>query len=68
MGEQEFSKCDICGQDAHVDRKYYYYDVKCECCNSKDSPHFEIVRHCANCEPKPPRRISLSLGAMAEKG
>lgn len=43
MGEQEFSKCDICGQETHVCRKYYY------------------------CEPKPPRLITLSLGAMAEK-
>lgn len=66
MGDCEFSKCDVCGQDAHVDRKYYYYDVKCDCCNSKDSPHFEIVRHCVKCEPKPPRRISLSLKPIEE--
>lgn len=61
MGESEFGKCSMCEQDAHVGRKYYYYDVKCDCCNSKDSPHFEIVYHCVKCEPKPPRIISLSL-------
>lgn len=61
MGAQEFSKCDICEQDAIVDRKYYYYDVKCDCCNSKNDPHFEIVRYCVKCEPKPPRTITVFL-------
>jgi len=64
MGEQEFSKCNICGQHIHVNRKYYYYNVKCECCNGL---HFEIVKHCINCKPKSPKRISLSLSAMTEK-
>lgn len=32
MGDIEFAKCDVCGQEAPVSRKYYYYDVKCDCC------------------------------------
>lgn len=66
MGDIEFAKCDVCGQEAHVSRKYYYYDIKCDCCNSKDSPHFEIVRYCEKCKPKPPRTISLLLKPIDE--
>lgn len=55
----EYGVCDICGKSAPLDRKYYFYDIKCSCCNSADSPHFEIVRFCKNCTPVPPRRLSV---------
>jgi len=66
MCECEYGKCDICGAtDVLLARKYYYYDVDCECCvhnkrNSREK-HFEIVRYCNNCKPKPPRRISAVI-------
>lgn len=61
-GECEAGKCDICGQEVvGLARKYYYYDVKCECCNKESDPHFEIVYHCSNCQPKPPKQIKAWL-------
>lgn len=53
-GEVEVSTCDICKKEAVVSRKYYHYPIECECCNG---PHFEIVRNCKDCEPKPPNKI-----------
>ena len=67
MGDSEMAQCDMCEKTTTVARKYYYYDIKCDCCNTKDKPHFEIVRHCVKCEPKPPRRLSVVLSAMAEQ-
>lgn len=61
MGDLEFGKCDMCKNDAPVNRQYYYYDIKCDCCNSRNDDHFEIVRYCKNCTPIPPRQISLSI-------
>jgi len=57
--EIEYGTCDICGKDRPLSRKYYKYDIKCDCCNDKDDDHFEIVRHCNKCEPKPPRTIKV---------
>ncbi len=57
----EFANCDICNIQSPVQRKYYYYDIKCDCCNNKNDDHFEIVRFCQNCVPKTPRLISVSL-------
>ena len=62
MCDSEFGKCDICGKEAPLSRKYYHYDIDCECCHSiinSKNHHFELVRHCKNCEPKPPKWIRL---------
>lgn len=56
MPDMEYGKCDICGQMGSLARKYYRYNIKCECCNNK---HFELVRYCVMCEPKPPREIHV---------
>jgi len=61
MGDVEYGKCDICGNDSSLSRKYYYYDIKCDCCNSKDDNHFEYVSYCDKCEPKPPQKISVYI-------
>lgn len=57
----EIANCDVCNIQASVKRKYYYYNIQCDCCNNKKDNHFEIVRYCSNCEPKPPQRISVVL-------
>jgi len=64
-GEIEVGKCDVCGKEAQLSRQYYHYDIKCEC-HSPD--HFEIVRHCENCTPKPPEttKVSLKLKPVVE--
>lgn len=66
MSTIEFGTCDICKAEAPVYRKYYYYDIKCSCCNGADDPHFEIVRTCGDCDPKPPRRVSVSMDPMED--
>ncbi len=63
VGTSESGTCDICKTECHsLARKYYKYDVDCECCGgaAKDY-HFEIVKHCFNCEPKPPKKITASM-------
>lgn len=62
-GHVEVGICLICNTvDVPLAREYYYYDVKCECCQPKDR-HFEIVRYCAKCTPKPPQSIRVWMKA-----
>lgn len=63
-GEIEWGKCDICGKEAALNRKYFYYPIKCEC---HAPQHFEIVWHCANCEPKEPLETKIRLKTDALK-
>lgn len=58
MGENEFGRCDICGKYTSLYHKYYYYDIKCECCSPK---HFVYIVHCKDCIPKPPKEIKVVL-------
>ena len=67
MGDVEINKCDICGVPKQVSRKYYYYNIHCDCCNSKKSPHFEIVWYCNNCTPVPPRKITGYYPPMSDE-
>lgn len=60
-GDIEYGSCDICKTQGPLSRKYYRYDVKCECCNAKDDDHLEIIRHCSECDPRPPRQISVMI-------
>ena len=57
----EVAECAMCGTMGPVVRTYYYYEeIRCECCNGDGSPHFEFVRHCNGCEPKPPIRVTVT--------
>jgi len=57
----EAATCDICHEpDVVVSRQYYYYNIACTCCNGPNDPHFEIVKYCSKCTPRPPRKIVLS--------
>jgi hypothetical protein len=58
-GDVEFNECSCCGKGAIVQRKYYHYNIKCDCCGG--GKHFEIVRYCKDCTPKPPFRIRIVL-------
>lgn len=66
MGEQEINICSGCKQEDVVSRKYFYYDIKCDCCNSKDDPHFEIVYYCRSCIPFPPKEINVHIKPIKE--
>ena len=55
MSDIEMDYCDVCHQYKQVQRKYYHYPLNCECCGGQY--HFEIVKYCNDCEPKPPKWI-----------
>lgn len=64
MGDIEFGSCDVCKTETSLMRKYFYYNVQCDCCNDKEDNHFEIVRHCSSCEPTPPKTIKIWLNPI----
>lgn len=57
-GSAEYGRCKFCRRSAILQRKYYYYDIDCECCNGK---HFEFVRYCKHCTPVEPEEIKVTL-------
>ena len=65
MSEAEIDYCDICHKKKQVQRKYYYYDINCECCG--DPQHFELVKHCADCEPYPRYWITAIVAPTSRK-
>lgn len=65
MGDIEIDYCDICHEKTQVMRKYYNYNINCDCCGGQY--HFEIVRHCKNCEPKPPKWIKAEVKPIEER-
>lgn len=58
MGSNEYGKCEICGKETQLDRTYFYYPINCKCCGKE---HFEMIRHCSDCEPSWPLAISPRL-------
>ena len=58
MGDVEFGKCDCCGNEDFLQRKYFYYAIKCECHSPE---HFEIVSHCKNCIPTWPKITNITI-------
>lgn len=66
-GDIESGTCDICkAESVPVSRKYYYYDIECDCCNSKEDDHFEIVFYCKDCKPKPPSQVTCVLSPLED--
>lgn len=61
MSEVEYGTCDICGNKNPLNRKYYRYSIKCECCNGPNDDHFEICFYCEGCVPRPPRMVKCFL-------
>ncbi len=58
-GDTEYGVCSFCKKAGYTTRKYYHFKVKCSCCSG--DTHFEIVRHCDKCNPKPPKNVLLSI-------
>jgi hypothetical protein len=64
MGDCEFGTCSVCKKEvAGITRKYFYYDLDCECC----SMHFEKVYHCNDCIPVEPTTTKLSISTKRLK-
>lgn len=57
-GDIEVNVCSTCKKTKPVSRKYYHYDIKCEC-HSPD--HFEIVWYCEDCQPKEPTETKVTF-------
>lgn len=58
MGDIENGKCQICGAEGQINRKYYHYGIRCECHSPQ---HFEIVFHCNSCEPVEPKQTTVTI-------
>ena len=58
MSEVEYGPCDICKHVKELSRKYYHYDIKCECHSPK---HFELIRYCSDCTPKQPIKTTINI-------
>lgn len=59
MGDAEQGTCSVCKKESNgISRKYFRYEVKCECCSPT---HFEIVYHCTNCVPKEPILTNITI-------
>lgn len=56
--KMEYGACDYCGFTGPVSRKYYKYDIGCDCHSPK---HFEIVYYCRNCKPQEPVSTIIEL-------
>lgn len=66
IGNAEIGNCSICGEkNTIVARKYYFYDIKCDCCKDK---HFEIVWYCKKCKDKvkPPKQTMVTIKPLEE--
>ena len=63
MGELEFGICDVCGKEGILRRKYYYYDLYCDC---HIGEHFELVKYCGECKPKPPLQTVVEVKPIEE--
>lgn len=63
MGDVEFGQCGVCKELKSLQRKYYRYNIDCECCGNE---HFEYVAHCKDCTPVEPRttRVTVSTDIL----
>lgn len=64
MGDSEYGQCMYCQKIGNVQRAYYHYDVECGCCGDK---HFEYIKHCDDCIPRPPVKISAYVVSIEER-
>lgn len=63
-GDIEWGTCPFCGKDSSLERTYFYYNIKCECCGNKNGWHFEIIKHCNKCPAPIPTHVHLFIRAM----
>ena len=65
MGDIEKGICSVCKKICAGNRKYYHYNIDCECCGG--NTHFEIVFHCNDCIPIEPKEIRPILSTKKFK-
>ena len=58
MNNIEYGICDICGREANLQRKYYHFNIKCECHLPK---HSEMIKYCSDCVPLRPAETTIEI-------
>ena len=58
MNNIEYGICDICGREANLQRKYYHFNIKCEC---HLPTHTEMVKYCSDCVPLRPAETTIEI-------
>lgn len=58
MNNTEYGICDICGREANLQRKYYHFNIKCEC---HLPTHSEMVKYCSDCVPLRPAETTIEI-------
>ena len=58
MNDIEYGICDVCGREANLQRKYYHFNIKCECHSPK---HFEMIKYCSDCVPLRPAETTIEI-------
>lgn len=58
MPGQLIGICSICHKETVLDKTYFSYPIKCDCCSPQ---HFSVVYHCKDCVPKIPTNIAVML-------
>ena len=58
MGIAEHGTCSVCKKEGTIERTYFHYKIKCECCSPN---HFEIVWHCHGCVPVEPTTTKIQI-------
>ena len=58
MNDIEYGICDVCGREANLQRKYYYFNIKCECHSPK---HSEMIKYCSDCVPLRPAETTIEI-------
>lgn len=64
MSSIEIGKCDVCGNESHLHRTYFRYNIKCDCHSPQ---HFELVCHCFDCVPREPIYTIITVGSSKTK-
>lgn len=58
MNNTEYGICDICGREANLQRKYYHFNIKCEC---HLPTHSEMIKYCSDCVPLRPAETTIEI-------
>ena len=58
MSNTEYGICDICGREANLQRKYYHFNIKCEC---HLPTHSEMIKYCSDCVPLRPAETTIEI-------
>lgn len=58
MNDIEYGTCDMCGREANLQRKYYHFNIKCEC---HLPTHSEMIKYCLDCVPLRPAETTIEI-------